>query len=537
MAYKIVENNAIAFADNRNIKFPRFQRKQTWEDVDNFKLCISVFKGYPIGVVIVNTQNGSEYLLDGRQRRNALKLMKDDPKSVYLWAKSFVKFGYTEDEESLKEKFWYSIDEYLQHEASKAKEEKKNDDEDEEIDSEQDVSEEEIKEASKSYDFSQQYNSLKSLLDLVVLCHPFKNNKTRLQKMYEFNKIIEVRQLDYSEVGDGEYVVNHVRLKRFIDSIIKEETIETVDDFVNVLSKKFRLSGSESNKMAKYVTQHWEYYKSSLDVIGKINDALGNASVGMISLTNADVLDAQNIFSLVNHSGTPLSAEELLSARPFWNINLKNPSGELVDFKKEMYKFLGITVPEETCRWDLCATFLNRIDKDGLIFGKSNSFTTTISLSFRIISAIFVGGVNNTSVTQLEKKQNIDWEVDIEKLVKDMNLMISLIQDINYFKYLLAWNQSVMSLTSNNIAVEFCTLLYNHWREMGSPAKASANIKQFNRDALILFDRLVHEYSIRMWTGSGDSTVASHLKEPSNRFDRKLVGFSSQAKDDDVPPL
>lgn len=29
MAYKIVENNAVAFADNRNIKFPRFQRKQT----------------------------------------------------------------------------------------------------------------------------------------------------------------------------------------------------------------------------------------------------------------------------------------------------------------------------------------------------------------------------------------------------------------------------------------------------------------------------------------------------------------------------
>lgn len=35
MGYSIVENNAVAFADSRSIKFPRFQRKQTWNDKDN----------------------------------------------------------------------------------------------------------------------------------------------------------------------------------------------------------------------------------------------------------------------------------------------------------------------------------------------------------------------------------------------------------------------------------------------------------------------------------------------------------------------
>lgn len=523
MAYKIVENNAVAFADNRNIKFPRFQRKQTWDEKDNFKLCISVFKGYPIGVVIVNAQNGSEFLLDGRQRRNALKLMKDDPKSVYLWAKAFVKFGYTEDEETLKEKFWVSIDEYLQHEASKIDDKNKTKTEEEELEEleeeGEEISEEELKETGDSYDFAQQYQSLKSLLDLVILCHPFKAGKTRLQKMYEFNKVIEVKQLDYAEAVDGEYVVNHQRLKRFIDAILKEETIESADDFVNVLSRKFRLTENETKQMSKYVLQHWDYYKSSLDVIERINDALGQASVGMISLTNADVLDAQNIFSLVNHSGTPLSAEELLSARPFWNASLKNPSAELIERKKEMYNFLGITIPDETCRWDLCATFLNRVDKNGLIFGKNNSFTTAISLSFRVVSALFVGGINNTSVTQLEKTKSIDWEVDIEKLIKEMNVMISIIEDIDYFKYVLAWNQSIMSLTSNSIAIEFGTVLYKHWKALNMPTKGSANYAQFCRDAVTLFDRLVYEYSIRMWSGSGDSTVASHLKDYSNRFD------------------
>ncbi len=440
MAYKIVENNAVAFADNRNIKFPRFQRKQTWKKEDNFKLCISVFKGYPIGVVIVNSQNGNEFLLDGRQRRNALRLMKDDPESVYLWARDFVKFSNTDNAETLKEKFWVSIDEYLQHEASNDNNSSETTT-DEQNDNDND--ENDTPNITNSYDFGQQYNSLKSLLDLILLCHPLnKKKQTQLQKMYEFNKIIEVKQLEYAEPIDGEYVINHVRLKRFIDSIIKEETIEKADDFVAILTRKFRLTDSESAKMKVYITQHWDYYKNSLDVIQQINDVLSQSSIGMISLTNADVLDAQNIFSLVNHSGTPLSAEELLSARPFWNVSIASPSAELLECKKTMYDNLGITVPEETCRWDACSSFLSRIDKNNLLFEGNISLTTKMSISFRIISALFVGGINNTSVTQLEKCKTIDWNVDIEKLVRDMNVMIGLLESIDYFKYLLAWNQS-----------------------------------------------------------------------------------------------
>ena len=47
--------------------------------------------------------------------------MKDDPKSAYVWAKSFAVFSPNQDAEELKEKFWISIDEYLQHEATKMK--------------------------------------------------------------------------------------------------------------------------------------------------------------------------------------------------------------------------------------------------------------------------------------------------------------------------------------------------------------------------------------------------------------------------------
>lgn len=357
MAYRIVENNAVAFADNRSIKFPRFQRKQTWDEKDNFKLCISVFKGYPIGVVIVNSQNGNDYLLDGRQRRNALKLMKDDPKSVYIWAKKFVGFQASQEIEAVKSKFWASIDEYLQHEAAKIKTQQTagqdNTSQNEVPNNLEDTDEiEERGEDEVSYNFENQYNSLKSLLDLIILCHPLKGDRTNLQKMYEFNGIIAKSDLDYAEIENGDYVVNSIRLKKYIDSLI-DDNISTVEEFSAAVARRHRITGTVLAKLQNYIQQHWEYYKQSLKVIEKINDVLNHATVGMISLTNADILDAQNIFSLVNASGTPLSSEELLSARPYWNVILSNPSAELIDSKREMYKFLGIDIPEETCRWDL----------------------------------------------------------------------------------------------------------------------------------------------------------------------------------------
>ena len=107
MSYSIVESSVKDFIDSAsNIKLPRFQRKQTWGPIDNFKLCISVFKEYPVGVVIVNRNKEADWLLDGRQRRNALKLMRENFIEVYNWAKTFVKFSPNDTEDQVKDKFW-----------------------------------------------------------------------------------------------------------------------------------------------------------------------------------------------------------------------------------------------------------------------------------------------------------------------------------------------------------------------------------------------------------------------------------------------
>ena len=76
--YEIRPESIKTFIQDRTIKLPRFQRKQTWDAKKNFQLCVSLFKQYPIGVCILSHEKLSDtrsvkFLLDGRQRRNALK--------------------------------------------------------------------------------------------------------------------------------------------------------------------------------------------------------------------------------------------------------------------------------------------------------------------------------------------------------------------------------------------------------------------------------------------------------------------------------
>ena len=66
--YKISSKSLYSFINEGIYKLPRFQRKDTWRDQQYFELCLSIFQDYPIGSVIVNNDNKSLWLLDGRQR-------------------------------------------------------------------------------------------------------------------------------------------------------------------------------------------------------------------------------------------------------------------------------------------------------------------------------------------------------------------------------------------------------------------------------------------------------------------------------------
>lgn len=86
--YEIRPETVKSFITDRNVRLPRFQRKQTWDPKKNFQLCISLFKEYPIGVCILSVDESKgktvRWLLDGRQRKNALTKMYEDPENMGL---------------------------------------------------------------------------------------------------------------------------------------------------------------------------------------------------------------------------------------------------------------------------------------------------------------------------------------------------------------------------------------------------------------------------------------------------------------------
>ena len=525
MPFNIAENTTSYFINNK-IDLPRFQRKATWKDTDNFKLCISVFKGYPIGVIIVNETGTKKFLLDGRQRRNALVTMYNDPVAVYSWATKFIGIKGNMSTEEVRDRFYEKIREYLQTEFHKSTESK------EELEAHLENNDDYG--IGRTFDAETQSENMHTLLDLILLVHgKFKGTNT-LAGMFKFDKIIPIQELEYVEYENGDYVIDHIKLKKFIRNIIDSDDIDQ-SRFAKYLVKRYRLQDQAVEKIGNYLSSQWEYFEKCFDTIRKTDEIIINAQIGLIRLIDASPLDAQNIFSLVNGGGAALTAEELLSSRPFWNVEIQNPSDEIKSVARELYNFLGINVPSNVVRWDVCATLLSRIDPSNLIFTKidlsdnrttESLFTRKLTLGFKLWSAICVGGITSNSVKDLEneRKYTVDWNRDVEKFIKKFNIAMDMLYDCNYFNYLLSWKQSIMSLMGNSVALEFATLVYKKWLELEEPTKSNApKLREFQKSAVVLCDRLLYEYSTRLWTGSADSRMARDLTMMDERF--KVVPY------------
>lgn len=529
MAFGISENTTSYFVNNK-IDLPRFQRKATWKDIDNFKLCISVFKGYPIGVVIVNETGTKKFLLDGRQRRNALITMYNNPVEVYNWAVKFIGIKGNMPEAEIRDRFSEKISEYLQSEFNKSTEDA--DELNEALENDIGSSE------GRTFDAEIQSENMHALLDLILLVHTKYKGTNRFAGMFKFDKIIPIEDLEYSAYSNGEYFIDHSKLKKFIKNRIDNDEINR-EDFINYLIKRHKLNDKDAKKIDNYVTSQWEYFNKCFDTIRKTDEIIINARIGLIRLIDASPLDAQNIFSLVNGGGTPLTAEELLSARPFWNVEVLNPTDEIRSVSRDLYTFLGINVPTNVVRWDVCATLLSRIDKSNLIFTKIDLkdskttqalFTKKLTLGFKLLSAVYIGGINSGSVKDLEneRKAKLDWNNDVELFIREFNIAMDLLYECEYFKYLMSWKQSIMSLMGNSVALEFATLVYKNWIGLSKPTKGNPKLKEFQKNAIILCDRLLYEYSSRLWAGSADSRLARDLTVINERF--KVVSFEDWEK-------
>ena len=533
MAYNIEPRTAKDFL-NMGTNLPRFQRKQTWKPISNFKLCISIFKNYPIGVVIVNKNRGGNWLLDGRQRLNALTQINNNPEEVYKWAMKFIKFKASSQPDEIKDLYWQTVDRYL----SKNFEEDvyNENDSNEEDDNNQDLN----LESDLDITFNQLSNQdeknegLDVLLNLILMGHNYRRGQSLWERTFDFSKIIintPRKTLKSYEINNGQLKFKPEKLMQTIEDILREENdkrskeVVTKDTFIKYYCDTYIIEDDDQiKKFTAEVNQKWDQIYKSFVVIYKMKKILGESKIGIIEITTASDLDAQNIFSLVNSGGTQLTAEELLSAKPYWNVKVNNTSKEAQNIVKVLYDKLDVSAAEDTVRWDLCATLISRIDKNGFIFEKKTdkeSFAAQTTLGFKLFSALFVKGISSKDVSSIETENTIDWETEFEPLVKDLNDLCDLLESHPYFKCMKSWGQSIMSLTSNTIALEFLTIMYLEWDKIDKKRIDCFETKALKRNAVILLDKLIYEYSNKQWRGSSDSKLASDIKSGSERLNPK----------------
>lgn len=517
MSYIIEPMPLISFLEESKLRLPRFQRKATWDKKQNFELAISVFQDYPVGVVIVNQEQKTSWLLDGRQRRTALSTMRDNPVELYEWARSYIGFGKTADELEVKTEYWEKVERYLQTE--EATEDGENDlnqyeDDDTSRDSEE-----------NSFDSEKQRKGLQTLLDIILMVHQNKPTGSKWEQTFDFRKYFP--RLKYAPVKNNSKIEPRA-LRRFILELLKAIDQEndgerTQEFFIEYYTQAFDVK--DQDKFEKDVAMKWTNILNSLEVIDRAEKVFADARIGIIRLTNATPLDAQNIFSRINRGGTQLKSEELLSAKPYWNKTVNMVDQPIADRIKEMYANMGIPTPDTIVRWDIAATFISRVKDENLIFDtyedarkKKEISMDEISLGFKLLSSIFAQGMANKHVNEIEQNESIKWECDIDELAQELNTVCHILLADNFFKFYQSWKRPITKLMGNAIALEFLTILWLDWKDKGCPNTVSGEIKALQRDARILFDKLVFEYATKTWRGSGDSKMSSDIKNWKSRL-------------------
>lgn len=513
MAFSIEPLQLSSFLQDSRIKLPRFQRKATWNDVQKFKLCISVFKGYPVGVVIYNETKDSNWLLDGRQRRNALKTASEDPVALYQYAKAYLKFKPTSTEDEIRDIFWKEITKFL--EEDKVIEDKSNTNtSDGDLDNSEQMSD---FENNIDIDPEEQKGNLKILLKIILMVHCIKKGVSEWEKRFDFSDFSgALRYIDRTTKR-----VNPKKLKKELLNFYSESPALNINDFINFFCP-------DSDKFAKYLEQKYETIQDNIRTIKDAEEVFSRATIGVIRLKNVTPLDAQNIFSLVNSGGTQLKAEELLSAKPFWNIQV---SGNLLNVEvrslvDNLYKDLDIPGEDNqntavVVRWDICATLLDRIDKNHLFFPifqhkEKEVNMDKITLGFKLLSADISGGISAKHIEKMEREDN--WEGRVQSLIDDVNMIAEILLDVNFYRDLKGWRKTLFDLFGHAPTLEFITILRKNWIELGRPIVDGKQRKSFVHNSLVLLDKLFYEYANSQWRGSSDSKVARDIENITERL-------------------
>ena len=302
------------------------------------------------------------------------------------------------------------------------------------------------------------------------------------------------------------------------------EYAENSEYFAEYLISRGTLrNGVTKDKVKNTVQRKWEEILVRFSIFEKMDSIMSNCKIGIIEVQGFKPADSQKIFYIINSEGVKLTAAEILSAKSYWNKKIQNPSAEMINATDTLYTAMGIRV-EDVYRWDIPATLLERLG-DNVVFqklswdsiNKKTEFEKKLTLGFKTMAGVYKKAVTKEHLDEMGRDNSIDWNIEAENTIKDLKMVIKLIEDTTYFRYLKTWKTSIMELTSDAIALNFILLMYFDWIRKERPVGSSTRTKQFQRNCFILWDSLIYEYVRKIWRGSSDSLIANNIRELNDR--------------------
>ena len=298
--YTPEQRTAYEIIDDNSIMLPRFQRKKSWGDSDRFKLCVSLFKEYPMGTIVLKKEKKNKkiikWLLDGRQRRDTLVEMQN-PENIYRWAKTFLGFKNNDDDVKIEKCFHDKLSEYLYYEEHSDSQEESEEDivEEEELllditdtdeDEDEDLDNPAVTESSEGNSETEKDSidselesldkrDLEDLLYIIQSVHKLTINSSRFTKPFDF-KVDDFKPSYMAKDEKGKSVVNSKKLTEWILARKFNEYEELTPEII---------SGSFDNcplAVEKAIKNRMEDIKRSIDCVLKIHEKIVETRVSII---------------------------------------------------------------------------------------------------------------------------------------------------------------------------------------------------------------------------------------------------------------
>lgn len=524
--YTIEPKSLKEFVDDIEIKLPRFQRKSTWDTKQNFELALSVFKNYPLGAIIcfkeIENKETTKWLLDGRQRRNALKEMYENPEALYVWAKKYLGIKNSFKEQDIKDKFWTAVDDYI----------------------EKDVTEDETDESEEDDNIPANYQvnvveseteKLDVLLDLILV--GYSNSKkgfvSGITKCFDMKSYFEnIRNMEKRLYDKDNKSIDCTKLKKFLKDYRNDQGKDYInyDNFEKYMDDMFTLSDSSKTSFRTKYKYEWSNVQLKvIRIFECIDSIMADRKLAVIETSGIKSADEQKIFNLINNSGTQLTASEILSAKPRWNIKIDGINKEI---KKSIVSLYSNNLNIDTSgivRWDIPASlciYLKDCDSgiDEFFTIKESDVSKKITLGFKLLSGFYGVGVKKEDINELSSLKNpvFDWE-NCNERINEVKMFFSALKPNIYLKCLKSWGKSLADIIGDGPTQNYLFILFRNWIALDKPLYSSKEKNIFDKNSFILLDKMFYEYVTNQWKGSSDSTIARNIENYEKTSKNELI--------------